>query len=428
MKNSKHGVGLKILFIGIIVLILSIGLLVIRGLLEGREYTYNSAVNDIKDSAGSSYYFSDPEILVKGKHSWYSERKVNDKIEKELHTESTFNYISLKTMDVDADLKTNIRKLGIYSAPVYTGQVTVRSKLIYDLKDTEENEYYPSDAVISFKVDNRNLTSHPIVKVNGVEYTADILNAANSDLGITCPLIEGENDVEILMNIRGAGTFSFEPVASQNSLQVTCDWPSPSFTFGDYLPDYRDITEDGFTARWNIPFPNKNRLIGFRYVQSVDLYKLLERSITYGFLFIIVPFIVMFLFELFANVNLHTMNYLLCGAACVVFFLLLLALSEHVSFTISYIIGACAAAILVSSYLTSVTKQLKVGVGMMGSFVILYVYLFFSLKSEDYAFLIGAVFIFIILALVMFFTRNVDWSSLGKNKKENIPAPASPQS
>ncbi|MBR7079754.1 MAG: inner membrane CreD family protein, partial [Treponema sp.] len=84
----------------------------------------------------------------------------------------------------------------------------------------------------------------------------------------------------------------------------------------------------------------------------------------------------------------------------------------------------CGAAILVSAYLSSVTKQLKIGLGMIGSFIILYVYLFFSLKSEDYAFLIGAVFIFIILALVMFFTRNVDWSSLGKKKESLLPDPA----
>ena len=427
MKNSKHGVGLKILFIGIIVLILSIGLLVIRGLLTGREYTYDSAIRSINDSAGATFHLSEIDTLVKGKHSWYSEKKVDGKIEKELHTETTFNNFSLKKMDVTADLKTDIRKLGIYSAPVYTGQVTVKSKLIYDLVDTEDNVYYPSESLITFDVTNKNLTSHPIVKVNGTEYTADIINGSNGSLGITCPLVQGENDIEILMNIRGAEIFVVDPIAGENTLLVNCDWTSPSFTFGDYLPDYRDINENGFTAQWNVPFPNKDRMVGFRYVQPVDLYKLLDRSITYGFLFIIVPFIVMFLFELFANINLHPMNYLLCGAACIVFFLLLLALSEHFAFTASYIIGSCAASLLISFYLSSVTKKLKIGFAMLASFVVLYAYLFFSLKSEDYAFLIGAVFIFIILALVMFFTRNVDWSSLGK-KKETLPLPDPAQS
>lgn len=413
MKNSKHGVGLKILFIGIIVLILSIGLLVIRGLLSSREYTYRSAVNDISQSAGSTFVLRDLDVTIYGKHNRYSSIAELD--------------IPIGSFDVEADLKTSMRHIGIYSAPVYTGQVVAKVKLNYENKDNDEFTYSPSQSLICLDTDNTNLTKHPIIKVNGTEYTADVIQKKDNKIGVYCPLVEGENDIEITMDIRGAETFMITPVGGQNSLQITCDWPSPGFTIGKLLPDYRDITDQGFTASWNIPFSSKDNRVGFRYVQSVDLYKLLERSITYGFLFIIVPFIVMFLFELFANVNLHPMNYLLCGAACIVFFLLLMAFSEHVSFTASYIIGSCGAAILVSAYLSSVTKQLKIGLGMMGSFIILYVYLFFSLKSEDYAFLIGAVFIFIILALVMFFTRNVDWSSLGK-KKETLPLPDPAQS
>ena len=104
MKNSKHGVGLKILFIGIIVLILSIGLLVIRGLLSSREYTYRSAVNDISQSAGSTFVLRDLDVTIYGKHNRYSSIAELD--------------VPIGSFDVEADLKTSMRHIGIYSAPV----------------------------------------------------------------------------------------------------------------------------------------------------------------------------------------------------------------------------------------------------------------------------------------------------------------------
>ncbi|MBO7639460.1 MAG: inner membrane CreD family protein, partial [Treponema sp.] len=245
MKNSKHGVGLIILFIGIIVLILSIGLLVIRGLLSGRQYTYYHAVNEINSSAGGSFSLSGLEVKVKGTHNKYS----NSFIQQE---------IMLNSLDVQADLKTDVRKIGIYSSPIFTGQVIAKGKLIYDLDDSGDYTYSRSDVHIYLKAYSENLTRHPIIKVNGKEYTAELTDSTGKTIGISCSLEKGENDIEILMDIRGAGSFSFDPIAGQNTMTVNCDWTSPNFTFGKYLPDYRDINENGFTATWNIPFPNSD--------------------------------------------------------------------------------------------------------------------------------------------------------------------------
>ena len=107
------------------------------------------------------------------------------------------------------------------------------------------------------------------------------------------------------------------------------------------------------------------------------------------------------------------MHYLLSGAACVIFFLLLLALSEHIPFGVSYLLSAGAVSLLVSLYVGSVTKKVKLGFCMMPLFVLLYGYLYASLQSEDYALLIGALFAFIVLAIVMFCTRKIDWNAIG---------------
>jgi inner membrane protein len=126
----------------------------------------------------------------------------------------------------------------------------------------------------------------------------------------------------------------------------------------------------------------------------------------------------MFLFEIFADIVLHPVHYLLCGAATVIFFLLLLALSEHLPFVASYLIAAFASALLTSIYLASVTGKFKIGASMILLFSVLYAYLYLSLKSEDYAFLIGTLFAFCVLASVMFLTRKVNWSSLHRSEVE----------
>ena len=132
----------------------------------------------------------------------------------------------------------------------------------------------------------------------------------------------------------------------------------------------------------------------------------------YGFLFIIVPFIVLFLFEIFLKVNLHPVNYLLCGAASIVFFLLLLSFSEHIPFFAAYLVSAAASGVVTSFYVGSITRMPKTGFEMMGVFLIMYGYLYCSLKSEDYALLIGSIFAFILIAVLMIFTRKVDWNNL----------------
>ena len=210
--------------------------------------------------------------------------------------------------------------------------------------------------------------------------------------------------------------------SSSTMLAINGDWASPGFTGYSYLPDERTLSENGFSAVWNIPFDagDGSHSIGFNFIQPVNLYMKLQRANTYAFLFIIVPFIVLFMFEIFASINLHPVNYLLSGAASVLFFLLLLSLSEHLSFIASYVIGAVASGVLVSLYTALITKKYKLGAVMAGIFVILYGYLLGCLQSEDYALLMGSIFAFVVLAVIMFMTSKIDWSNLKKMEHADL--------
>ncbi len=423
LKNSNVEIGLKLVFIGSVVVVLLIGLWSIRWQLDKRESTYNYAQMDIFHSAGDEFSLEGPYLDIPVLHTWYTEFTSYDgKTRREKHEETTLVTIKANEARMQAELASEMRSIGIYSAPVYTGNLALEAGFIVDLEDSEGYEYQLDKAQLYIVSGKKNLTSQPLFTVNGTAYTADLLSdyAASDNIGknstavgIICPVQRGSNTLSAAISFRGANKFAVLPAARSSSLSISADWTSPNFTGFDYLPDSRSLSDTGFTATWNIPFSGTSA-VGFRYVQPVDLYTQLERAFKYGFLFIIVPFLVLFLFELFAHVVLHPMHYLLCGAACVIFFLLLLSFSEHLPFLASYLIGSSAAALLVSFYVASVTGRARLGATMAGLFALLYAYLYFSLKSEDYAFLIGSVFIFLVLASVMFLTRKVDWNALSR--------------
>ena len=129
-------------------------------------------------------------------------------------------------------------------------------------------------------------------------------------------------------------------------------------------------------------------------------------------MFIFIPFIALFLFEIFTKTKVHPFQYLLVGFAISMFFLLLLSISEHLSFSISYLISAGASSLMVSTYTGSVFRSRIKGLIMAGLNIVLFIYLYMSLASEDYALLIGSLGLFLILALTMAITRKINWYKL----------------
>ena len=413
------GIGLKLIFIAIVFIVLLIGLFCMNSKLSDRKYTYNDAVDEISESAGNSFSLEGPYIVIPVIHTWYTEHLVQEKTVREKNQQKEYVTVYAEKTDFTADIKTQMRTLGIYSSPVYTGTLDICATFVIPYETDDEYEYLFDQAQLILDTRQRNLCSHPVFNINGTETVSDATyncsgTPSYSVIGSTCAVTSGKNIFTTHIDFKGARSFWIHPVSKDTKLTVTSDWASPGFTGYDYLPDTREISGDGFTAQWNIPFADKSAQIGFRLVQPVDLYKQLDRAFNYGFLFIIVPFIVMFLFEIFADIVLHPVHYLLCGASSVIFFLLLLALSEHLPFASSYLLACSASAILTSTYLASVTGKIKIGASMAILFSVLYAYLYLSLKSEDYAFLIGTLFAFCVLATVMFLTRKVDWSSLHK--------------
>lgn len=410
--TSKHNkVYLKYLFVGIIILILIILSSFVKGKIYDREYVYEDAKNKISSAAGDTFFTNGFSVSI----PWESSEDIWNGGK---WTNAGVITVPASTIIYNANLSSESRSLGIYSTPIFTGTLSAKSTVdLSNITTDKRMKLDYSKAWINFSIKDTSLLECPDFIVNN-EIIKTHYNAEEKSVSCYRDLTKIETlDISSAMNIRGSQQFRIFLNSTDTVLNLKSDWVSPGFTDFDFLPAKNDITESGFNANWSIPFDSGDgtHSIGFSYIQPVDLYTKLLRSVNYGFLFIIVPFIVLFMFEVFAKINLHPMNYLLSGAASVLFFLLLLSISEHLSFGLSYLIGAFAAGLLVSLYVCWITNKKKLGIIMCFVFLFLYTYLYVCLMSEDYALLMGSIFAFILLAVIMFITRNINWSNLKKS-------------
>ena len=232
--------------------------------------------------------------------------------------------------------------------------------------------------------------------------------------------------------LRGTETLSFLPLGEVTTVRLASPWPDPGFD-GAFLPRQRRLGPDGFTARWEVPYfgrgypqawrggeENPRELcalvrssaFGVTLVRPADQYQQTERSAKYAVLFIVLTFTTLFLLELLSPVRLHPVQYLLVGFALCLFYVLLLALAEHLGFPAAYATAAAAVVVLVSLYARSLLKSWRRIAPLALAVSGLYGFLYSLLVARDYSLLMGACGLFLILALVMYLTRHLDWWSL----------------
>jgi inner membrane protein len=234
---------------------------------------------------------------------------------------------------------------------------------------------------------------------------------------------------DLSLVLAGSRGLKLMPVGSETTVHVTSPWPSPSFS-GGYLPAERKVGASGFEARWKIlevgrhfpqSFTNESVMaqieedaFGVKFLLPIDIYQLSTRSVKYASLFIFLTFTVFFLFEVLAGLKIHPVQYLMVGLSLAVFYLLLLALSEHIGFTAAYAAGASVTVGLISLYVQAALKR-PARVGVLAAILAgLFAYLYTVLRAEDYALLLGSLGLFAILTVVMMVTRKVDWYAMEK--------------
>ena len=232
------------------------------------------------------------------------------------------------------------------------------------------------------------------------------------------------------VKLKGSEYINFVPVGKVTDIELSSDWNNPSFD-GPFLPDSREIDDDGFTAHWNVLHLNRNypqawigaqhkvkdSAFGVNLLIPVDSYQKSERSIKYAILFIGLTFLVFFFIEIINKKRVHPIQYILVGLALCLFYTLLLSISEHTSFNIAYGISTLLTIGLISTYTKTVLKSNALTGLMGGILIILYLFIFIIIQLQDYALLMGSIGLFIILGLVMYFSRKIDWYQINNETK-----------
>ncbi|HEU0187399.1 MAG TPA: cell envelope integrity protein CreD, partial [Gallionellaceae bacterium] len=225
------------------------------------------------------------------------------------------------------------------------------------------------------------------------------------------------------LELQGMASLSVLPSGNNTAVSLKSPWPHPSFG-GGYLPRTRSVDESGFSAQWLVTNLARNSavqaddahkgadVISVDFIDPVNVYLLSERAVKYGIMFVVLVFTAFFMFEVLRSLRIHPMQYLLVGLAMAAFFLLIISLSEHMSFLLSYVISGAACAALIGIYLAGVLKKRKPAMLFSGGIALMYAVLYGVLQSEDNALLMGTLILFGALAAVMVLTRNMNWYEL----------------
>ncbi len=428
---------LRLLLIGFLVLLLLIPAAMIGGLVSERRATREGAVEEVTAKWGKLQIMTGPALVVP-----YVQRRVElDKNGQKVERAQTHRLTLLpETLIVRGEIDTEVRHRGIFSVPVYRLKLEVSGRFarpVFSDWNVPAADVRWDRAEIGVGIsDARAIQERTDLIWNG--RTIPFLPGTGSfDLtsaGIHAPLAGGGPpasgfDFKFPLVLDGSVGVYFVPFGRETSVSLRSNWPDPSFQ-GNWLPAKRAVTGSGFEASWSIPFLGRNypqswndgtgmsetvaaSKFGVDLITPVDEYRMAERSTKYAGLFILLTFATIWLIEVLGRLRVHPIQYLLVGAAMCLFFLLELALSEHLGFTPAYAVASVAVVGLIASYSLAALRSPR-RAGVVGGLVAaLYAYLYVLLKNEDYALLIGSVGLFLMLAAVMYLTRRIDWHAAG---------------
>ncbi len=452
----------KMIVVGFLVLICWIGSLVVLGVVSERQNRESEVAREVAEQWGRPQLVAGPIIAVP--LLAIARTPNGEYLPKTL-------YILPKELSIKSDIRPELRTRGIFSAPVYRADLELAGS--FAMPNLAELGIAPGMVrwdkavlVVGFS-DTRNITAQD-TKWNNATITlnpgAELWNV--NGMGVHAPIVWAPSQIEqkfdLKISVAGSKGISFLPLGDATSVSASAPWGSPSFG-GAYLPASEDLQKDHFSASWQVsalgrsypsawegsgsgirlttydynnnyssffdPAPTTKSIqvnsgsgenyeralassaFGVNLFREVTFYTLVSRTVKYAILFIALTFLAFYLFEIIASIKVHPFQYLLIGASLVLFYLLLLSLSEQIGFGWAYLLSTVMTLGLVTTYSASVLKAHKRAWQVTAILAVLYAYLYSILQLENYALLFGTLFLFVALAGVMRVTRTIDWYS-----------------
>ena len=445
----------KIIFLFVFTILLWIPLILIGNLINDRGKLYKQTITNIGNEWGKSQKIIAPVITI-----LYTDTSINNKdsVSNASNTKAVAVVpverkfaILPEELNATIEMKDEVRQRGIYNATVYNANVKLKG--YFSAKDFPEDKKVLgcvsiglTDTKALIKINKFKIGDMDLEAMSGTMAAPLITNGISGQLGPEHNNMMDKEKIpfEIDIDFRGSRDISILPLGKKNHFEIKSNWKSPSFS--GVLPTERTIDNNGFSAVWEVSnlirnYPqiidinndqfsdfyqdgvvyneyddettysdnnDENTIVKVALFDSVTSYTQIYRACNYGILFIGMSLVVVFIFEIVSKKAAHYVQYGVVGFSLVIFYLLLLSLSEHIGFEWSYLISSLAIVIPNSLYITSMTSSKKFGIGMFIFLSGIYAILFSILRMEQYALLTGSLLILAVLYAVMYLTKKAD--------------------
>ncbi|RYJ44331.1 cell envelope integrity protein CreD [Flavobacterium beibuense] len=432
----------KIIMVGLLTLILLIPLQFVKSLIFERSQRQKEVVEEINQKWGGSVSFYGP--ILKVPYTIYDETRVENEKTKQVtyertpYTEYAYFFPDELKSNIDVDVDSDSKKRSIYKSVVYTSKLNFKGN--YSLPDFSSKKIDAQNinwdqATILIRTTNiKGIQGGVHIKVGDktltFEPTAQLSTASNTSDLETSPMDIRElfKDEKTVFNFdieyHGSENISIVPIGKQTEATMNSNWHSPSFK-GNFLPKTGTVEGQSFPAHWSISYLNRpftqqyfgtlpnlsDYTFETGFIIPVDEYQQSERAAKYGFLVIGLTFLVFFLIQTISKVSIHIFQYGMIGLALIMFYTLLISITEHSSFMLGYVIAAVAVVVMIGLYSLSILKNAKFPLFIAISLSALYSFIYVIIQLEDYALLVGSIGLFLILGAIMYFSRKIDWNN-----------------
>jgi inner membrane protein len=436
MNWFKESITVKLIFIGFLILVLLIPSSLIDDLIRERASRQDEMVKSIADTWSGSQMVKGPVLVI----PYRKTVKFIDADKKEATRDVIENlYILPENLKIKANVKPERLHRGMFETVVYNSSIKITGN--FGKAELGSLSLLPEQLILDkarleFSIsDLKGLKNNPMVNAAGQQLTAEpSFNAHplfNSGLQANINLSNVPNGAftfDYTLDLKGSQELHFLHLGKTTDVEVAGNWSSPSFD-GRYLPDTRHVDTSGFSAKWrmlyyNRPYPQQwvvdNDLLndekkqddasfGVKLRLPVDQYQKITRTSKYAILIVLLTFVSLFLTEVIRKNRIHPFNYILIGAAMIIYYTLLLSFSEQLGYNMAYLVASVATIALVSVFISSLLKNKGAAALFALILSVIYIFIFVIIQLEDLALMIGSIALFIITGLLMYFSRKINW-------------------
>ena len=426
-KSINWQITLKVFIIGAIAIALLIPKFMILGLIQERQKTAEVTTHEVMQKWSLAQTVRGPVLSIP-----YIERTFN-KEGKEIAEDIRECYLLPKTLNIKGEIFPQERKRSIYETVVYESGINVSGQFdisdFTSLKISPDNVLWEKAKILVAISDLRGINDRITFNWNDstFAFTPGMENPLVGSNGISLPvpglsMDDFPGNFHFKLNLKGSESLNFAPLGETTEVTLQSAWNDPGFE-GNFLPAEHNINKDGFTAHWKVLNFNRNfpqewkndqyRVtdadFGVKLVTVADHYQKSSRSAKYAILVILFVFLSFFLNEIITKQKVHPFQYILVGFSILIFYLLLLSISEQLGFNLAYFISAVAVIIMVLFYSRTFLKKWSNSIIQTLILTFSFGFIFVLMQLETYALLVGSIGLFVVLALTMFFTRKINW-------------------